>query len=184
MSLIHRPHSGAVTTRPEHDRVPRWGYLSRSVSHYSTVYCVLAIYPPDSSDAERHLAEANRLYAPLSFGGSVVAWVVLCAVGAPPLLAAVALAASLLPVGILLSRRSRDIRSRTVTLSSTMSGLRDDTAQERARQRRLDTLAEALGDASVACRQGIIDREEFDRSWRAAYAHAAAIAASTARRAQ
>lgn len=184
MSLIHRPHLVATTTPPAIARVPRWGHLSRSVSHYSSVDCVLAIYPPDSSEADRRLAEVNRLYAPLSFGGSVVTWMALCAVGAPPLLAAVALAALLLPVGVVLSRRSRDIRRRTVTLSSTTSGLREDTAEEHTRQRRLDTLAEALGDASLACRQGIIDRDEFDRLWRAAYAHAAAITESTARRAQ
>lgn len=181
MSLIHRPR---FTTAPVTAavpaalvRAPRWGHLSRSVSHYGTVACVLAIYPPDSSDAERRLAEANRLYAPLSFGGSVVAWVALCAVGAPPLLAAIALAVVLLPVGILLSRRSRGIRSQTITLSSSRSGLGDDTADERARQRRLDTLAEALEDAAVACRQGVSDRAGFDRVWRAAYAHALAVAA-------
>lgn len=172
MSLIHRSHLSAIAMPPAIERVPRWGHLSRSVSHYSSVDTVLAIYPPDSSDAERGLAEANRLYTPLSVGGSVVVWIVLCAVGVPPLLAAVALAAVLLPIGVALSRRSRDIRSRTVTLSSTTPGLRDGTAEERMRQRRLDTLAEALGDASLACRRGIIDRDEFDRLWRAAYVHA------------
>lgn len=174
MSLTHRPHFTVAPSPAIVGRVPRWGHLSRSVSHYGTVSCVLAIYPPDSSDAERRLAEANRLYAPLAFGGSVVAWVALCAVDVPPLLAAIALAAVLLPFGILLSRRSRDIRHRTVTLSSSRSGLGEDTAEESAQRRRLDTLAEALEDAAVALRQGIEDREGFDRVWRAVYAHAAA----------
>lgn len=142
------------------------------MSHYGTVASVLAIYPPDSTAAERRLAEANRLFTPLALGGGVVLWVGLSAVGVPLLLAALVLTAVLLPVGISLSRRARGIRQRTVTLSSSRSGLHEESAEERSQQRRLDTIAEALQDAAFACRHGVISRPEFDRAWRAAYAHA------------
>lgn len=160
---------------------PRWGHLSRSVSHYGTAWCMLAIYPPDSTDAERRLAEAHRWYTPLSLGIGVVTWVLLCAAGVSPLLAAVLLATALLPIGVVLSRRSRDIRRRTVTVSACRSGLSEDTATERIQQLRLDNLADALGDAALACRRGVIDRDRFNRAWTAAYAQAAAIAAASAR---
>lgn len=181
MSVIPRPHPVSAPSTPSGSHPPRWGYLSRSVSHYGTVACVLAVYPPDSTTEERGLAEAHRWYTPLSLGGGVVAWVVLCALGFSPLLAAVLLAVALLPAGVVLARRSRGIRRRTVTVSACRSGLSEDTAEERAQQLRLDNLAEALGDAALACRQGIIDRDRFDRVWSAAYAQAAAIAAASAR---
>lgn len=166
---------------PQESHPPRWGHVSRSVSHYGTVSCVLAVYPPDSTEAERRLAEIHRWYVPLSLGGGVVAWVVLCAAGVAPLLAGVVLVAVLLPIAIVLSRRSRDIRGRTVTVSACRSGLGEDTPEERAQQCRLDHLAEALGDAALACRRGVIGRDRFDRVWRAAYAQAEAIAAASAR---
>ncbi|WP_417540939.1 DUF6611 family protein [Microbacterium maritypicum] len=181
MSVISRPPLPSDSTASRAARPPRWGYLSRSVSHYGTVACVLAVYPPDSTDEELRLAQAHRWYTPLSLGGGVVAWVVLCAVGISPLLAAALLLAALLPIGIALSRRSRDIRHRTVTISACRAGLGEDTEAERAQQLRLDSLAEALGDAALACRQGVIDRDRFDRIWAAAYAQAAAIAATSAR---
>lgn len=181
MSVIHRPHSLPSQATPSDSRPPRWGYLSRTVSHFGTVACVLAVYPPDSTEAERRLAETHRWFTPLSLGGGVVAWVMLCAAGFPPLLAAVLLVAVLLPVGIVLSRRSRGIRRRTVTVSACRSGLSEDTVAERTQQRRLDNLAEALGDASLACRQGVIGRDRFDRIWTATYAQAAAIAAASVR---
>jgi hypothetical protein len=151
------------------------------VSHYGTVACVLAVYPPDSTEAERRVAEAHRWFTPLSLGAGVVAWVVLCAAGFPPLLAAMLLVAALLPIGIVLSQRSRGIRRRVVTVSACRSGLSEDTAAERAQQLRLDNLADALGDAALACRQGVIDRDRFDRVWAAAYAQAAVIATASAR---
>jgi hypothetical protein len=174
MSLVHRPRFTAPipAVTAVSPSVPRWGHVSRTVSHYGTVASVLAIYPPDSTGAERRLAEANRFFTPLALGGGVVVWVGLCAVGVPPLLAALALTAVLLPVGISLSRRARDIRQRTVTLAASRSGLHEESAQERSQQRRLDTIAEALQDAAYACRQGVISRQEFDRAWRAAYVHA------------
>lgn len=181
MSVIPRPHPVSAPSTPSASHPPRWGYLSRSVSHYGTVACVLAVYPPDSTTEERGLAEAHRWYTPLSLGGGVVAWVVLCALGFSPLLAAVLLAVALLPAGVVLARRSRGIRRRTATVSACRAGLREDTAEERIQQLRLDNLAEALGDATLACRQGIIDRDRFDRVWAAAYAQAAAIAAASAR---
>lgn len=179
--MTHRPHFVATHAVPPASHVPRWGHLSRTVSHYGTVACVLAVYPPDSTEAERHLAEAHRWYTPLSMGGGVVAWVILCAIGLSPLPAALLLVVVLLPIGIVLSRRSRGIRRRTVTVSASRSGLSEDTAEERTQQRRLDNLAEALGDAALACRRGVIDRDRFDRIWRAAYAQAGAIAAASAR---
>lgn len=181
MSLTHRPPRIAADGPPPAPRLPRWGHLSRTVSHYGTVSCVLAVYPPDSTDAERRLAEAHRWYTPLSWGGGVVAWVILCATGLSPFSAAVLLAAMLLPIGIVLARASRDIRRRTVTVSACRSGLGEDTPEERMQQRRLDHLAEALGDAALACRRGVIDRDRFDRVWRAAYAQASAIAAASDR---
>lgn len=165
----------AVPSSPSVSPTPRWGYVSRSVSHYGTVACVLAVYPPDATIEELRLAESHRWFLPLSLGGGVVAWVLLCAAGIPPLFAATMLVVGLLPVGVALSRRSRDIRRRTVTVSACRSGLGEDTAQERARQLRLDNLAEALGDAALACRQGVIDRARFDRVWRAAYAQASRL---------
>lgn len=173
MSLVHRPRYTVSTPAPAHPSVPRWGHLTRSVSHYGTVATTLAIYPPDSTAAERRLAEANRFFTPLALGGGVVAWIGLCAAGVAPLLAALLLTAVLLPIGVSLSRRARGIRRRTVMLASSRSGLREESAQERAEQRRLDTIVEALQDASFACRHGVIDRAHFDRAWRAAYAHAA-----------
>lgn len=174
MSLVHRPRfTAAIPAVPaESSSVPRWGHVSRTVSHYGTVASVLTVYPPDSTSAERRLAEADHLFTPLALGGGVVLWAGLCAAGVPPLLAAVLLAAVLLPVGISLSRRASDIRRRTATLSSSRSGLHEESAEERAQQRRLDTIAEALQDAAFACRHGVISRREFDRAWRAAYAHA------------
>lgn len=177
MSQIPRAPLSAVPSSPSVSPTPRWGYVSRSVSHYGTVACVLAVYPADSTSEELRLAEAHRWYLPLSLGGGVVAWVLLCAAGLPPLIAAALLVAVLLPIGVVLSRHSRDIRRRTVTVSACRSGLGEDTAQERTQQLRLDHLAEALGDAALACRQGVIDRARFDRVWRAAYAQAEAIAA-------
>lgn len=181
MTVTSRPSITSEQSTPTTACRPRWGYLSRSVSHYGTAWCMLAIYPPDSTDAERRLAEAHRWYTPLSLGIGVVAWVLLCAAGVSPLLAAVLLVAVLLPIGVVLSRRSRDIRRRTVTVSACRSGLSEDTAAERMQQLRLDNLAEALGDAALACRRGVIDRDRFDRIWTAAYAQAAAIAAASAR---
>jgi hypothetical protein len=181
MSVIPRPPhvSDQPATGAAHP--PRWGYLSRTVSHYGTVACVLAVYPPDATDDELRFAEAHRWYTPLSLGGGVVAWVVLCAAGFSPLLAAALLVVALLPIGVMLSRGSRDVRRRTVTVSACRSGLSEDTAQERAQQRRLDKLAETLGDAALACRRGVIDRDRFTRIRAAAYAQAAAIAAASAR---
>lgn len=184
MSLVHRPRFTAATPAvpAAGPSVPRWGHVSRTVSHYGTVASVLAIYPPDSTDAERRLAEANRFFTPLALGGGVVVWVGLCAVGVPPLLAALVLTAALLPVGISLSRRARGIRQRTVTLAASRSGLHEETAEERSHQRRLDTIAEALQDAAFACRHGVISRREFDRAWRAAYAHAGGTISEPRRR--
>ncbi|WP_347124847.1 DUF6611 family protein [Microbacterium sp. SY138] len=181
MSVSRPPHHVPAQTLPSASCPPCWGHLSRTVSHYGTVACVLAVYPPDSTDAERRIAEAHRWFTPLSLGGGVVAWVVLCAAGFPPLLAAMLLVAALLPIGIILSRRSRSIRRRVVTVSACRSGLSEDTAAERAQQLRLETLAHALGDAALACRQGVIGRDRFDRVWTAAYAQAAVIATGSAR---
>lgn len=182
MSLVHRPRHTAGIPTSASPSVPRWGHVSRTVSHYGTVASVLSIYPPDSPAAERRMAEANRFFTPLALGGGVVLWVGLCVAGVSPLLAALLLTAVLLPVGISLSGRTRGIRQRTVTLSSSRSGLHEETAQERAQQRRLDTIAEALQDASFACRHGVISRAEFDRAWRAAYAHAGGTIAEPSRR--
>ena len=63
--------------------------------------------------------------------------------------------------------------------SSSRSGLHEESAEERAQQRRLDTIAEALQDAAFACRHGVISRREFDRAWRAAYAHAGGAGKAT-----
>jgi len=179
---VSRPsHRVPAQTLPSASCPPCWGHLSRTVSHYGTVACVLAVYPPDSTDVERRIAEAHRWFTPLSLGGGVVAWVVLCAAGFSPLLAAMLLVAALLPIGVILSRRSRSIRRRVVTVSACRSGLSEDTAAERAQQLRLETLAQALGDAALACRQGVIGRDRFDRVWTAAYAQAAVIATGSAR---
>jgi hypothetical protein len=181
MSTVHRPQISDTLSSAVSARAPRWGHLSRTVSHYGAVASVLAIYPPDSTDAERRLAEAHRWYMPLSIGGGVVFWVILTASAVPPLLAAVLLVTALLPIGVVLSRRSRDIRRRTATVSACRSGLSEDTATERIQQLRLDNLADALGDAALAWRRGVIDRDRFNRVWTAAYAQAAAIAAASAR---
>ncbi|WP_435742595.1 DUF6611 family protein [Microbacterium sp. PMB16] len=182
MSLVHRPRYTVSTPAPANRSVPRWGHISRTVSHYGTVTSVLAVYPPDSTAVERRLAEVNRFFAPLALSGGVVAWIGLCAAGIPPLVAALLLAAVLFPVGVSVSRRAHDIRQRTVTLASSRSGLHEESAQERSQQRRLDTIAEALQDASFACRHGVISRAEFDRAWRAAYAHAGDTIAEPSRR--
>lgn len=184
MSTVHRPQISDTLSSAMSARAPRWGYLSRTVSHYGTVASVLAIYPPDSTDAERRLAEAHRWYMPLSIGGGVVFWVILTASAVPPLLAAVLLATALLPIGVVLSRRSRDIRRRTVTVSSSRSGLGSDTVEEHMQQCRLDSLLEVLEDAALACRRGVIDRAGFDSVWRASYAHATAIVTASSRRAK
>lgn len=164
---------------PSQSRTPRWGHVSRSVSRYGVVSCVLVIYPPDSSERERRLAEAHRLYAPLSLGGGVVAWVALCAQNANPLFAAAMLVALLAPIGCILNVRSRDVRRRAVVMAASRSGLTEATAAEQAQQLRLDTLAETLEDAAFACRRGFSDRAAFERVWRASYDHALALVRGT-----
>ncbi|MBS1907965.1 MAG: hypothetical protein JST33_15710 [Actinobacteria bacterium] len=164
----HR-HPAPAVRRPR----PSWGYLSRSVSRYGVVSCLLVIYPPDASPGDRRWAEVARLYGALAAGAALVAWIGFAAAGVAPLPALPVIAAVGALVGALLARRTRDVRRTAARVSACGSALLAHGPEHDA-QRRLDALADTMQQASAAYRAGEIDRERFTEIWRATYAHAAA----------
>ncbi|GAB6859482.1 DUF6611 family protein [Microbacterium xylanilyticum] len=150
---------------------PHWGYLSRSVSRYGVVSSTLVIYAPDSPERERRWAELARGYGVFAFGGGLLLWIGCAAAGVAPLAAMILIAAVLTPVGIAIAGRTRGVRRAAAVVTSCCSGLRVD-GEDRDAQRRLDALADSIQGASAAYRAGTLDRDGFERVWRAAYAHA------------
>ncbi|WP_336627979.1 MULTISPECIES: DUF6611 family protein [unclassified Microbacterium] len=166
------PSQHGASPHALHRSRPHWGYLSRSVSRYGVVSSTLVIYSPDAPAPERCRAELSRGYGVFAFGGGLLVWIGCAAAGIAPLAALVAIAAVTVPVGIVLARGTRAVRCTAATVTACCSGLRVD-GEDRDAQRRLDALADSIQGASAAYRAGALDREGFERVWRAVYTHAA-----------
>ena len=180
MVIDQRTAAPGRVSRPvrRRDR-PHWGYLSRSVSRYGVISSVLVVYPPDASEHERRWADVSRSYGAVAGGAALLAWIGFSAAGLSPLAAILLILALVLPVGIVLARRTRGVRRRAVTVVASSSALVVDAADHASRgsgtgQRRLDSLADAMQEASAAYRRGALDEAGFLRVWRTVYVHAAA----------
>ena len=175
---IHGPRSAIHALRAHRRRPalhrprPHWGYLSRTVSRYGVVSSRLVIYSPDATVQARRWAGISRSYGAVAGGAALLAWIGLSAVGVLPLVAILLILALVVPVGIVLAQRTRQVRRRAVTVVASCAVLLGDES-ERDDQRRLDSLAAALQEASSAYRRGELDERGFSRVWRTVYAHAA-----------
>ena len=164
----HR-HSATTARRPR----PPWGYLSRSVSRYGVVSSLLVIYAPDASERDLRWAEVSRVYGAIAAGAALLAWIGFAATGVAPLPALLVIAVVVVVGGVLLARRTRDVRQGAARVAACGSALLAYGA-DHDDQHRLDALADAMQQASAAYRSGALDEESFARVWRATYAHAAA----------
>lgn len=147
------------------ERAPRWGYLAQVMSHYGQMHTTLVVYPPDSRECERRLADLHRLGIPGAvIGGGLVA-IGLWLLGLLPLVAVFGSVILVAALGAWIARRSRDVRRRAVVLSASASVLSANSAHDQA-QNDLEELADRMRHAARQYRHGGCSHAQFLDTWR------------------
>lgn len=142
------------------------------MSHYGQVHTTLVIYPPDAEEGDLRLADLHRRSISVAvIGGSLLA-TALWSIGVAPLVAVLGSAALFAVAGMWIARRSRAVRRRAVSISTSASVLSTEGTQGQ-QQDALEALSDRMRHVARQHRRGECSRADFLDVWRDVYARVA-----------